>query len=149
MPPRTCLLALPFLSHSVRLFSLPSSLLAHSHFINPPFFFLRLADPHPPLTLLVSSLLSLTPSVLSSSCLFSSLRVTLCLPGRSVRSAKVRQLKWQQIETDWENNRVNWGRACNRAGRNWQQNALIVSCVTGIALYCLIALLWNTNKLFE
>lgn len=81
----------------------------------------------PVLPALLSSLLLLTLSVWFPSSALSSLRVTVCLPGRSVRSAKVRQLKWRQIGTVWENNRVNGGRASRWAGRRWQQNVLIVS----------------------
>lgn len=99
-------LALLFLSHFI--FSRPVSFFP-TVFISPLFLYpppsprrLRRSSLSPRSSHLNSSLLSLTPSVLSTSCLFLSLRVTRVFPGRSVRSAKVRQLKWQQIGTDWE-----------------------------------------------
>lgn len=120
-----CLLAIAFLLHFI-FFSLlffPPTVSS----LTLLFSLTRLADTYPHL---ISPLT--TPSVLSSSCLLSSLRVTLCLPGRSVRPAKLRQLKRRWIGTDWENNRVNWEWACSRAGRSWKQNVLIVSkhCVS-------------------
>lgn len=118
---------------------IPPVFLTPATLINPPFHFYK-SDR----SLLSSSgfsLLSLTPSVSSSSRLLLSLRVTLCLPGRSVRSAKVGQLEWQQIGTDQENNRVNWGWAFGRAQCSCWQSVLIVDKrgATDKALHRLIA----------
>lgn len=96
------------------------------HFI-PPVFFPPVTLINPPFSLLQIWQRPPTASLSSSTPLLSSLRVALCLPGRSVRSAKVRQLKWRQIGTDQENNRVNWGWACSRTRCSCEQNALIVN----------------------
>lgn len=131
---------------------IPPVFLSPATLINPPFHFYKsdrsLLSSSPPLAPF-SCLLSLTPSVSSSSRLLSSLRVTLCLPGRSVRSAKVGQLDWRQIGTNPGNNRVNWGWACGRARCSCWQSVLIVDKrgATDEALpRCLIATERNSKK---